>query len=155
MGMNGNGNGFILLDSQGRSWEFPTNKSGSLVLVEFMTTYCKPSKDSIPVLTDLQARYATLGLQVIAVACDETEPQKPPINQKQRMEAAARYMRENTLNYQVFVEPGEVSGGVRERYNVTHYPTAVLLSGSGAILWQGHPNKRAELEAAVKKALGQ
>jgi thiol-disulfide isomerase/thioredoxin len=155
MGLSGIGNGFILLDSQGRSWEFPTNKSGSLVLVEFMTTYCKPSKDTIPVLTDLQARYATAGLQVIAVACDETEPSKPPVNQKQRMEAAAKYMRENTLNYQVFVEPGEVSGGVRERYNVTHYPTAVLLNGSGAILWQGHPNKRAELEAAVKKALGQ
>jgi thiol-disulfide isomerase/thioredoxin len=154
MGTSGIGNGFILLDTQGRSWEFPTSKSGSLVLIEFMTTYCKPSKDTIPVLTDLQARYATAGLQVIAVACDETNPEKPPINQKQRMEAAARYIRENTLNYQIFVEPGVVSGGVRERYNVTHYPTAVLLNGSGAILWQGHPNKQAELEAAIKQALG-
>ncbi len=105
-------------------------------------------------LTDLQARYATAGLQVIAVACDETDPKNPPINQKQRMDAAGKYMRDNTLNYQIFVEPGEVSGGVRERYNVTQYPTAVLLNGSGAILWQGHPNKKVELEAAIKQALG-
>jgi thiol-disulfide isomerase/thioredoxin len=154
MGMSGNG--FILVDTQGRSFEFPANKSGSVVLVEFMTTTCPHSKRSIPVLAEFQARYATAGLQVIAVACDtEEDPKKTPINQKQRMEAAANYIRDNSLNYQVFVEPGAEAGGVRNRYNVTHYPTAVLLDGTGAVLWQGHPTqKAAELEAAIKKALG-
>jgi hypothetical protein len=94
-------------------------------------------------------------LQVIAVACDDSEPNKPPITLKQRLNAAAQYTRDNSLNYQVFVEPGEASGAVRNRFNVKGYPTAVLLDATGAVLWQGHPHvDQVEMEAAVKTALG-
>jgi thiol-disulfide isomerase/thioredoxin len=157
-GMGQAGTGFILADPFGRSWEFPANRSGSVVLVEFMTTQTKtgngfainaPCLAVVPILTDLQARYASDGLQVIAVACDEW------LDQKHRAEAAARYVRDNNLNYPVFVEPGDVPGGVRDRYNVQGYPTAVLLDAAGKVLWQGHPNlgRGSELEAAVKRAL--
>jgi thiol-disulfide isomerase/thioredoxin len=125
------------------------------MLVEFMTTYCPHSKRSVPVLTDLQARYATAGLQVIGVACDEPSKERPKVDQRQRSEAAANYLKENSLNFQMFVEPGEMSGGVRDRFHVLEYPTAVLLDKTGAVLWQGHPYlKSTELEAAIKKALG-
>ncbi len=155
MGTSGNRNGFILLDTQGRTWEFPTNRSGNVMLVEFMTTNCPHSKRTVPVLSEFQARYATAGLQVIAVACDEPSKERPKVDQRQRAEAAAYYMRDNSLNYQIFVEPGDTSGVVRDRYNVLEYPTAVLLDKSGAVLWQGHPYlKSTELEAAIKKALG-
>jgi thiol-disulfide isomerase/thioredoxin len=145
--MGQTGGGFILLDTLERNWEFPANKSGSVVLVEFMTTTCPNSKNVLPVLADFQSRYGGSGLQVIAVACDN-------LNQKQRVAAAARYARDNNLNYSIAVEPGDDAGAVRNRYNVVGYPTAVLLDGSGAVLWQGHPNKRAELEAAIKRSLG-
>ena len=149
-------NGFILVDTLERDWLFPANKSGSVVLLEFMTTTCPHSKRAISVLTDLQARYAVAGLQVIAVACDdEADTRKPPIAQKQRLELASKYTRDNSLNYQVFVEPGPVSGSVRNRYNIKGYPTVVLLDGTGAVLWQGHPHiDQIELEAAIKRALG-
>jgi thiol-disulfide isomerase/thioredoxin len=154
MGMSGNGRGFILVDPQGRYLEFPTSKTGSVLLVEFMTTVCPNSKAAIPSLVDFQSRYALAGLQVIAVACDEPTTAQPRMDQKQRAEAASKYAKDNNLNYQVFVEPGEVSGSVRDRFNVKMYPTAVLMDGTGAVLWQGHPNKRADLEAAIKQALG-
>jgi hypothetical protein len=121
-----------------------------------MTTTCPHSKRSTTLLTDLQARYATAGLQVIGVACDtEEDAKKPAINQRQRMEAAASYVRDNNLNYQIYVEPGEVAGGVRNRFKVEYYPTVVLLDGSGSVLWKGHPDKfPKELEAAIKQAVG-
>lgn len=142
-----NPNGFILLDSLGRTWEFPANKGGSVVLIEFMTTDSPQCLSVVSVLKDFQSRYGTAGLQVLAVACDER------LTQKQRLETAARFSNENNLNYQVLVEPGDVSGGVRNRYNVTGYPNVVLLDRFGAVLWQGHPNKRTDLETAIKRAL--
>jgi hypothetical protein len=99
------------------------------------------------VLADLQSRYGSAGLQVVAVACDD-------LPQKQRAAAAAKYARDFNLNYAILVEPGEDAGGVRDRYDVQGYPTAVLLDANGAVLWKGHPAKRAELENAVRRALG-
>jgi hypothetical protein len=119
-----------------------------------MTTVCPNSKTAIPSLVDFQARYASSGLEVIAVACNEPTAETPRMDQQQRSLAASKYVRDNNLNFQVFVEPGEVCGVVRDRYDIKHYPTAVLLDGTGVVLWKGHPNKRAELEAAIKQALG-
>jgi thiol-disulfide isomerase/thioredoxin len=147
MGISGTKGGFILLDTLERNWEFPANKSGSVVLVEFMTTTCEYSKGVIPVLTDFQSRYGASGLQVIAVACDN-------LSQKQRAAASGKYARDNNLNYAIYVEPGDQAGVVRNRYKVTGYPTVVLLDATGVVLWQGHPNKRAELETVIKRALG-
>jgi thiol-disulfide isomerase/thioredoxin len=138
---------FTLLDTLHRTWNFATHKSGSVVLVEFITTTCGPCKRAIPVLTDLQARYAAAGLQVIAVVCDD-------LPETQRAAAAAKYAREQNLNYALFIEPGE-AGSVRDRFDVKAYPTAVLLDSSGTVLWQGHPaDPRNPIELAVKKALG-
>jgi len=147
MGMSGTKGGFILMDTLERNWEFPANKSGSVVLVEFMTTTCKWSKGVIPVIADFQSRYGSAGLQVIAVSCDD-------LPQKQRAEASGKYARDNNLNYAIFVEPGDQAGAVRNRYNVKDYPTVVLLDGTRVVLWQGHLDKRAELETAIKRALG-
>lgn len=146
------GNGFILLDNLSRNWVFPASKSGGLVLLEFMTTDLSPSVDVAPVMRDLQARYASAGLQVVAVACNER------LTEKQRLEAASNFARDRDVNYQVMIEPGDVSGIVRNRYNIREYPTAVLLDASGVVLWQGHPNRRTDhehrdLEIAIQKAI--
>jgi thiol-disulfide isomerase/thioredoxin len=117
------------------------------VLVEFMTTTCIYCKNAIAGLNDLQSRYGAAGLQVIAVACDN-------MPQRQRAVAAAQYAKDNNVNYALYVEPGADAGGVRDRYAVEEYPTVVLLDANGKVLWKGHPNKRLELEAAVKQALG-
>jgi len=137
---------FTLLDSHQRPWHFPADRSGSLVLLEFVTTSCTHCKPVIPVLKDLQARYATAGLQVIAVLCDELPP-------SQRAAAAGKYGSDYQLNYSVFIEPGATPGALRDRLGVEAYPTAVLLDANGAILWRDHPGKKRELEAAVEKGL--
>jgi len=135
-----------LLDSQERPWSL-ANRSGSLVLLDFVSTNCVHCKRTTPILADLQARYASSGLQLIGVLCDEAP-------QKQRASLAAKYQRDNGLNYAMFVEPGSEPGAVRDRFNVESYPTAVLLSGEGRVLWQGHPAKRSELETAIRRHLG-
>jgi thiol-disulfide isomerase/thioredoxin len=141
------GANFMLIDSLERNWDFATDRSGSVVLLEFVTTSCVNCKPAVPVLRDLQSRYAADGLQVVAVLCDEA-----PL--RQRAAAAAKYARDNNTNYAVYVEPGAQTGAVRDRFNVEGYPTAVLLDSTGAVLWKGHPAKRADIEAAVRRAVG-
>jgi thiol-disulfide isomerase/thioredoxin len=135
-----------LVDSLERPWTLAT-RSGSLVLLDFMSTNCIHCKRTIPVLTDLQSRYSSSGLELIGVLCDD-------VPQKQRAALAARYQRDNALNYAVYVEAGAEPGAVRDRFNVESYPTVVLLNGDGAVLWQGHPSKKSELEAALRRHLG-
>jgi thiol-disulfide isomerase/thioredoxin len=130
-----------------RNWEFAGDRSGSVVLLEFITTSCPNCKPAVPVLRDLQSRYGQDGLQVIAVLCDEV-PLRP------RIAAATRYARDNNTNYAVYVEPGPQPGTVRDRFGVEGYPTAILLDPTGSVLWKGHPAKRGEIEAAVRRAVG-
>jgi thiol-disulfide isomerase/thioredoxin len=141
------GANFALVDTLGRPWEFATSRYGSLVLVEFMTTTCVHCKPVVPFLVDLQSRYGAGGLQLIGVVCDNAPA-------KERAALAAKYHREQNLNYALFVEPGPEPGAVRDRFGVESYPTAVLLDGAGRVLWQGHPANRAALEAAIKQYLG-
>jgi thiol-disulfide isomerase/thioredoxin len=144
------GGNFALVDTLQRPWEFATSRHGSLVLVDFMTTTCGPCKQTIPVLTDLQARFGADGLQLVGVVCDET-----PL--AERTDRAAKYHRDYNLNYALFVEPGANPGAVRDRFlgHDDGYPTAVLLDGSGAVVWKGHPSAdRVALEAAIKSRLG-
>lgn len=141
------GANFALIDSLERPWDFASNRSGSLVLLDFMTTTCTHCKRTIPILEDLQSRYSTDGLQLIGVLCDEAP-------QHERATLAGKYQRNHGLNYAVYAEAGAESGSVRDRFKVESYPTVVLLNGEGAVVWQGHPGKKTELESAIRRQLG-
>lgn len=141
----GRGGDVALLDSLERPWSL-ANRSGSLVLLDFLSTNCPHCTTANATLATLQSRYASSGLQVIGVLCDE-------VPQAQRAALAARYQRNNNLNFAVYVEPGREPGSVSDRFNVEAYPTVVLLNGNGKVLWQGHPGKTSELETAIRRNL--
>lgn len=141
------GANFALVDTLQRPWEFATNRHGSLVLLDFMTTSCVPCKHAIPVLADLQAKYGAGGLQLVGVVCDDA-----PL--AQRTQLAAKYHQANNLNYALFVEPGSKPGALHNRFQVEGYPTAVLLDAAGNVVWRGHPaTGRAALESAIRSRL--
>jgi thiol-disulfide isomerase/thioredoxin len=137
----------VLLDTMEREWDLASSRSGSLVLIEFMTTTCTPCRDAIPVLVDMQAKYGAAGLQVVGVACDNG----PVIR---RAGLAKKYQEQHRLNYSLFVEPGPEPGAVRDRLGIEAYPTAILVDASGREVWRGHPAKRVELEKAIRDNLG-
>jgi thiol-disulfide isomerase/thioredoxin len=140
-------NEFVLIDTMGRPKDFPHGREGELVLLEFLTTECVYCKKIIPYLKDLQSRYGARGLDVIGVLCDEIDTQ-------QRRAIAASYQRSQDLNYQLYVEPGRRPGNVRDKFRVEAYPTMLLLSSDGTILWRGSPPHLASLEQAIEDHLG-
>jgi hypothetical protein len=134
-----------LVDTLDRPWNLDSVKPGSLVLVEFMDTTSPPCSEFVPVLKDLQSRYGASGLELAGVVCDN-------LPQKDRSAVAAKFGRDNNLNYALYVEPG-AAGSVRDQFRIKEYPDAVLLDSTGKVLWHGHPGKRAEIEAVLKQYL--
>ena len=136
------------MDSLERYWDYATDRAGSVVLLEFVTTACPYCKPAVPILKDAQSRYGASGFQVVAVLCDE-------VPQRERAAAAGKYAHDNNTNYAVFIEPGAKSGDVRKQFGVQSYPTAVLLDANGRVLWKGHPVRdKTQLSTAIRNALG-
>lgn len=46
---------------------------GKVVLVDFWGTFCDPCKKSFPKLQDLNAKYASAGLQIVGISEDEAD----------------------------------------------------------------------------------
>ena len=51
--------------------KLPDTLKGKVVLVDFWASWCGPCKDSFPVMEELQTRFGSKGLVVLAVNLDE------------------------------------------------------------------------------------
>ena len=134
----------MLLDPSGRSVEFPNNRGGELILLDFMTTSCVPCKKAVPELVEFQRRYGANGVELVGVVCDES----PEVD---RRTAASAYVRTQGLNYLLYTEAK--AKAVRKQFGVDRYPTLVLIDSTGAVLWNGHPKDMPELEKVVRAEL--
>jgi len=137
---------FQVVDTQGRTRTFPTDKPDGLLLVDFMTTSCLPCVKVIPTLTAIQSKYAARGLDIIGITCDDE-------TLKARQVFAEKYRAKHDLNYPIYVEPGQRPGQLLKRFGVDRFPTAVLLDSRGAVLWQGNPSKVQDLVNAIEDNL--
>lgn len=140
------GNEFALVDTLGRTREFPSGDPQELVLLDFMTTTCLPCKKVTPVLKGLQSRFGPRGLEVIGVVCDE-------VDLPRRRAVAAAYQRDFDLNYLLYVEPGRRPGQLMDRFEVEWYPTLILLDGTGRTLWKGSSQDLKALEKLLNNQL--
>lgn len=137
---------FVLVDTTGRTREFPSGRANDLILLDFMTTTCVPCKKIVPTLRALQAKYGTHGLEVVGVCCDEAE-------MSTRRALAAEYQRNYSLNYLVYTEPGPRPGAIMKKFRAEFYPTLVLLDGTGEEVWRGDSRDLGKLEDVIRSRL--
>jgi thiol-disulfide isomerase/thioredoxin len=52
--------------------KLPDKLKGNVILLDFWASWCVPCKASFPVMDDLQKRYASRGLTIVAVSVDDT-----------------------------------------------------------------------------------
>lgn len=115
---------------------------GRVVLVDFWASWCKPCKESMPWLSDLQTRYGERGLQVVTVNLD----QKP---------ASALEMEKEF--HEDFVLVHDPEGKLASGYELQGMPSSFLFDRSGKLV-SSHvgflASNCAEKEAELKELLG-
>lgn len=113
---------------------------GRVVLVNFWAPWCKPCREEMPMLVQLQRDYGMQGLQVLGLAIDEPAP-------------VQAFAREVPVNYPLFADLLPTLA-VQEAFGDTRLPYSVLIDRQGRMVYRkAGALTRPELDAELKKHL--
>lgn len=105
-----------------------TISPGKVYVVEFWATWCPPCRESIPHLTQLQAKYKD-RVTFVGVSQEKPGVVKPFVSDLG-----------DKMAYTVAVDvAGEVNKGYMRAFGQGGIPTAFVVDASGKIVWHGHP----------------
>jgi len=116
---------------------------GKAILVNFWATWCGPCKIEMPWLEDMQKKYGPQGFQILGVAMDDTDDEKPIIDFAKKMGVSYTILKGNS-------KVGDMYGGV------DRLPLSYFVDRSGKVVREivGAPMQETMIEDAVKEALG-
>jgi thiol-disulfide isomerase/thioredoxin len=140
---------FALNDLNGQPWEFRQHR-GRLVLLDFWGTWCLPCQNAIPHLRILQNQYGPAGLEVIGIAYESGTL----LQQIQRVNLVAGRLQ---INYRLLLGGDKEHCPVRTQFQVSAWPTLVLLDETGTIVWRSEgvdPQKWQDLDLVIRQRLG-
>jgi thiol-disulfide isomerase/thioredoxin len=119
---------FQLPDVGGRMVSF-RDYDADLILLDFWGTWCAPCRLSVAHLIKIQQTLGGKRIQVVGIACERS-----PV--KDRSAIVAKAVRDQKINYPILLSNMNEVCPVREAFGIQVYPTLVLLSRDGRILWR-------------------
>ena len=115
---------------------------GKIVYVDFWASWCGPCKQSFPWMNEMQRKYGSKGLQIVAINVDAKRTD------------ADKFLAQNSP---AFALAFDSKGESPRRFGVKAMPTSALIGADGKVLYvhQGFRlEERAELEARLAAAVG-
>ncbi|HLF30454.1 MAG TPA: TlpA disulfide reductase family protein [Xanthomonadales bacterium] len=104
-------------------WVSAADFDGRVVLVNFWATWCKPCREEMPMLVELDHAYAEADFQVVGIALDE-------------LQQARDFAAELGVDYPILVGSTDVMAAVRLYGNLSGVlPYSVLIGRDGIIRW--------------------
>lgn len=108
-------------------------------LVEVWSTTCPPCVRTIPMLNELQKRYADQGLKIVSFTSDPVDEVK-------------KFLEEHPMEYSSFIDKdGATTVNYMAADNRNTIPHAFLFDRSGALVWEGNPLDN--LESRIKQVI--
>ncbi len=114
---------------------------GKVVLLDFWGTWCPPCRQSVPMLVQLRKKYAEKPVQIVGISSDDNE------------QAWKHFVAANHMDWPEYID---ISGQVRELFEIHSYPTYFVVDGEGIIRFRKSGfglDSQSELEEAIDKAL--
>ncbi|HTE52408.1 MAG TPA: redoxin family protein [Kofleriaceae bacterium] len=117
---------------------------GRVVVVDFWETWCRPCRESMPVVERVTARHAAGGVALVSVCSDGTE----------RSAEARRLVDDLAPRATLLADDGAVA----DRYGVATIPHLVVIARDGSIAsvhrrYAGAASLERDLDAAIQEAL--
>ena len=118
----------------------PTAADGKTIyLVEVWSVTCPPCVQTIPILNDLQKRYADQGFKIVSFTSDSLEEVEP-------------FLEEHPMEYSSFIDKdGETTINYMAADNRNTIPHAFMFDKDGNLIWEGNPLDN--LEERLKSVL--
>jgi len=92
--------------------------AGKVVVLDFWATWCRPCRDSVPDLRDLQKKYSRDQMILISISADEDEEKWRDFIAKQKMDWAQFW---------------DHDGAIRQSFAVHAFPTYIVINEKGVI----------------------
>jgi len=116
---------------------------GQVIYLDFWASWCTPCRKSFPWMNQLQKKYASKGLRIVAVNVDSD------------IKLAREFLAENSVEFTIAFDP---EGKVASAYDVRAMPSSYLIDRQGNI-HSSHVGFREKdtgaMEAQIKKLLDQ
>ena len=112
-----------------------TRLDGRVYVLEFWAMWCHPCVENIPHLIALNKKYKEKDLIFIGLSQDKSASK------------VRNFVSKKGINYHIAMDNGTTNW-----YQVTGYPTAVVVNHEGKVVWQGYPWKKG-FEEAIAKAI--
>ena len=118
----------------------PTKADGKTIyLVEVWSVTCPPCVKSIPIMNDIQKRYADQGLKIVSFTSDTLDEVK-------------EFLEQHPMEYSSFIDKeGASTINYMAADNRTTIPHAFLFDKDGALVWIGNPLDN--LETRIKQVV--
>jgi len=132
---------FTLGDTEGRQVSV-AEFDGQVLLINFWATWCTPCRAEMPMLVQVQDRYAAEGLSVVGIALDDVQQ-------------ARDFARDLGVSYTVLVGGADVmAAGVVYGNRAGMLPYTVLIDREGIVRWTHLGElEREELEERLQALL--
>jgi len=114
---------------------------GKVVLLDFWGTWCPPCRASVPILKNIQKKYAGKPFQLLSISSDDDEDVLKTFVQAQQM------------NWAEYLDS---SGELQHKFKVDSFPTYLVVDKDGVIRFRQSglsSETQMELEEAINKAL--
>lgn len=139
MDFNGKTAGGITFDSK--------SLRGKYVLLDFWGSWCKPCRASHPHLIELYQKYHSKGLEIVGIAYELSTAEN---NWKKAIEVD-KINWIHLLNNQMQKDGQDVA----KMYNVSAFPTKILIDRNGLIVWKGTGKNADELNKQLAGIFGE
>jgi thiol-disulfide isomerase/thioredoxin len=107
------------LSAFGLEGKLPDQLKGKVVLLDFWASWCGPCKESFPVMDDLQQKYGTKGLVILAVNVDEN------------VAAMKDFLKDHPVNFNILHDATKKLVGTAK---IGSMPTSFLINPFGQVV---------------------